>query len=211
MYKIIGADQKEYGPVDTEQLRLWINESRVNAQTKILADGTTEWKALAEFPEFAGALGAVARPAPALGPAQGSSAATDTREAALQAVKGPAIALIVTASLGIAYYAFNGVFSLAGGTMFQHELPPNIPPQLRSFIEGMQGPLAGVISLAIAALNAFVLFGAMKLMRLQSQGLVMVACVVAMLPCQCCCVLGLPFGIWALVVLNKPEVKSWFS
>jgi hypothetical protein len=39
----------------------------------------------------------------------------------------------------------------------------------------------------------------------------MVASVVAMLPCQCCCLFGLPFGIWALVVLNKPEVKSHFG
>ena len=30
MYKIIGADQKEYGPVSIEQLRLWITEGRVD-------------------------------------------------------------------------------------------------------------------------------------------------------------------------------------
>ena len=77
-------------------------------------------------------------------------------------------------------------------------------------MEKMQGPMAGVIKLVIAALNAFVLFGAIKLMRLQSYGLAMAACIVAMLPCQCCCLFGLPFGIWALVVLSKPEVKSAF-
>ena len=60
MYKIIGADQKEYGPVSADQLRQWINEGRVNAQTKALADGATEWKSLAELPEFAEAW--VARP-----------------------------------------------------------------------------------------------------------------------------------------------------
>jgi hypothetical protein len=48
-------------------------------------------------------------------------------------------------------------------------------------------------------------------LRLQYFGLVMAAVIVAMLPCQCCCLLGLPFGIWALVVLNKPEVKSQFG
>ena len=26
-----------------------------------------------------------------------------------------------------------------------------------------------------------------------------------------CCLLGVPFGIWALVVLNKPEVKAQFT
>jgi hypothetical protein len=53
MYKIIGADLKEYGPVSADQLRQWLNEGRVNGQTKIQAADTTEWKTLAEMPEFA--------------------------------------------------------------------------------------------------------------------------------------------------------------
>jgi len=52
MYKIIGADGKEYGPVAAEQLRQWQTEGRVNAQTRILPDGATEWKALGELTEF---------------------------------------------------------------------------------------------------------------------------------------------------------------
>jgi hypothetical protein len=54
MYKIIGADQKEYGPVSADQLRQWIAEGRVNAQTKVQAADATEWKSMAEFPEFSG-------------------------------------------------------------------------------------------------------------------------------------------------------------
>jgi hypothetical protein len=56
MYKIIGADQKEYGPVTTEQVRQWIAERRANAQTKVQAEGSTEWKSLGSLPEFAAAL-----------------------------------------------------------------------------------------------------------------------------------------------------------
>ncbi|MCX6927417.1 MAG: glycerophosphoryl diester phosphodiesterase membrane domain-containing protein [Verrucomicrobia bacterium] len=52
MYKIIGADQKEYGPVTAEQLRQWLAEGRVNGQTSIWSEGATEWKPLATFPEF---------------------------------------------------------------------------------------------------------------------------------------------------------------
>ena len=52
MYKIIGADQKEYGPVSAEQLRQWVTEGRVNAQTKVRAEGETEWKPLSAFAEF---------------------------------------------------------------------------------------------------------------------------------------------------------------
>ena len=202
-YKIIGADQKEYGPVTADLLKQWIAQGRVNAQTQVLTESATEWKTLGEIPELAAAL----PPAP-LAP-QPATAATTGLAAAAQ-VKGPAIALIVTASLGILYYLFSGLITLAGGAMFKHELPTTIPPELRAFFEGMQGPLAGCINLGIAAVNVFVLLGAIKMMRLQSYGLAIAACIVAMLPCQCCCVFGLPFGIWALVVLSKPEVKSQF-
>jgi hypothetical protein len=53
MYRIIGADDREYGPVSQEQLRQWIVEGRANADTRALAEGSTEWKRLGLFPEFA--------------------------------------------------------------------------------------------------------------------------------------------------------------
>ncbi len=67
MYKIIGADQSEYGPVPVEQVSKWIAERRANAQTKAWSERSGEWKTLSDFPEFAEALrdpGAVARPSP---------------------------------------------------------------------------------------------------------------------------------------------------
>ena len=60
MYKIIGSDGQQYGPVSAEQLRSWLGQNRVNAQTLIQPDGVTEWKAMSTFPEFAGDL----RPSP---------------------------------------------------------------------------------------------------------------------------------------------------
>ena len=64
MYKIIGADGKEYGPVTTEQLRQWITEGRANAQTHVQSEGGTEWKPLGTLPEFAGVF-AAPQPGPA--------------------------------------------------------------------------------------------------------------------------------------------------
>lgn len=54
MYKIIGADGKEYGPVSLEQLRQWLAEGRVNVETRIRPDGGPDWVKLGELPEFAG-------------------------------------------------------------------------------------------------------------------------------------------------------------
>jgi len=52
MYKIIGADGQQYGPVSGDQIRRWLAENRVRAETLVQADGTTDWKPLSVFPEF---------------------------------------------------------------------------------------------------------------------------------------------------------------
>jgi hypothetical protein len=54
MYKIIGVDGREYGPVSSEVLQRWAAEGRVNGQTPAQTEGATGWKPLATFPEFAG-------------------------------------------------------------------------------------------------------------------------------------------------------------
>jgi GYF domain 2 len=56
MYKLIGADQKEYGPAGADQIRQWIAEGRANGETKIQSEGQSEWRPLSHFPEFAAAL-----------------------------------------------------------------------------------------------------------------------------------------------------------
>jgi hypothetical protein len=69
MFKIQGADQKEYGPISADVLRQWIAERRADGRTLVQAAGTTAWRPLAEFPEFAAALAAGPRPPAAPGPA----------------------------------------------------------------------------------------------------------------------------------------------
>jgi hypothetical protein len=193
-----------------EDLRKWIAEGRLNAQSLAKAESDAEFRPLSAFPELASLFGG-GTTSSASSAAPPSFQSGGEREAALQAVKGPAIALIIVACLGVAYYGFSGLFTLfTGGMMFHQELPSDVPPQVRALIENMRGPMAGVICLVVALVNGFVLFGAIKMLRLQNFGLVMAAVIVAMLPCQCCCLLGLPFGIWALMVLKKPEVKSQF-
>ena len=55
-YTIIGGDQKQYGPISEEDLRKWIAEGRLNAQSLMQAHGDVEWKPLSAFPEFADVL-----------------------------------------------------------------------------------------------------------------------------------------------------------
>jgi hypothetical protein len=53
MYKILALDGKEYGPVSLVQLKQWITEGRVNAQTRVQETGAPTWKIAGEFPELA--------------------------------------------------------------------------------------------------------------------------------------------------------------
>jgi hypothetical protein len=62
MYKILGADGREYGPVTAEILKQWIAQGRANGETKVLAEGASDWKSLREFPELAAALPSAAPP-----------------------------------------------------------------------------------------------------------------------------------------------------
>ena len=56
MYRIIGADQREYGPVSAEEVRTWILQSRLNARSLARLETSVGWKPLWDFPEFAAAL-----------------------------------------------------------------------------------------------------------------------------------------------------------
>jgi Domain of unknown function (DUF4190)/GYF domain 2 len=56
MYKIIGANQVEYGPITADQLRQWIAEGRADANTRVKPEGTEDWKPLSAYPEFAPSL-----------------------------------------------------------------------------------------------------------------------------------------------------------
>jgi ABC-type proline/glycine betaine transport system permease subunit len=49
--------------------------------------------------------------------------------------------------------------------------------------------------------------------KLKSYSFAMAMLILNMIPCcnSCCCLVGLPIGIWGLTVLMKPEVKRAFQ
>ena len=215
MYKIIGADQKEYGPITVEQLRYWIAEGRINASTQARAEGTTEWKPLGSFVEFAEALGLDPQTVSSGGySAQTSGLDEARRAAALQAVKGPAIALKVTAVLGLVMVFLGlvmNIMALAGHpvTFGMEEMGDVRMQKLFSQIGGGVGIVQGLIGGVLAVV---IFMGASKMQALTNYQYAFTASIIAMVPCVSpCCLLGLPFGIWALVVLSKPENKSQFT
>ena len=63
-YKIIGGDQREYGPVSTEEVAQWIQQGRANGDTQVQAVGSEDWVPLRDVPELTPALAATAGPPP---------------------------------------------------------------------------------------------------------------------------------------------------
>ena len=75
----------------------------------------------------------------------------------------------------------------------------------------MSGALGAASAVLGLILGMVILLGAVQMKNLKSYTFAMISSVVAMLPFTCCCVIGLPIGIWALIVLMKPEVKAVFQ
>ncbi len=210
MYKIIGADQKEYGPISGDHLRQWIAEGRVNGNTQACAEGTAQWQPLAAYAEFAAVLG-IEAPEPTAAPTLAARRSDGLRDAALQAVKGPAISLIVVAAAYMVYCIWAIVRALFTHPDLSALQQLNTDPQVQKLVQLLAGPLGAVGSFLQLIFAVFILMGALRMLALRNYQLAFTAAILAMLPCYICCVFGLPFGIWAVVILNRPEVKSQFG
>jgi hypothetical protein len=122
-------------------------------------------------------------------------------------VSGPATGLLVTGILG-AFFAGLGLIASIVGMGIAPFIREEIPERYAEFWEGSMGAASSIVEIAVAA---FIIFAALKMKELRQWELSLAASIVAMIPCiSPCCILGLPIGIWALVVLLRPEIKEAF-
>ena len=115
-----------------------------------------------------------------------------------------AVLLFSCATYALLWNVING-YVAAELVLGRHEI-------FREELSGKQ--VFGLMFNGVNALcSPLVIFGAVQMLRRRMYGLTRVAAVVAMLPISThfCCVLGLPLGIGALVLLNQADVKSAFS
>ena len=125
--------------------------------------------------------------------------------AASARLAGPAIALIVVASLGLALQLIAlpiNLWQLGAGPQ------PRPPIDMPLVFEPGFAVGSGILNMIVAIV---MLVGAIKMKKLESYGFAMTASILAVIPCfsPCCC-LDLPFGIWALVVLSDARVRAAF-
>ena len=70
-------------------------------------------------------------------------------------------------------------------------------------------PLNLTLNLVFLVLHGLIVWGGISMMSLRRWGLAMAAAVLAIFPCTSpCCCLGLPLGVWAVVVLSRADVKA---
>ncbi|NNE66871.1 MAG: hypothetical protein HKN33_09915 [Pyrinomonadaceae bacterium] len=124
-------------------------------------------------------------------------------------IKTPAIALIVAGSINGAV----GVAALLGGfvrLLWGNESLPVNEAERMGFIGGT------VIGYGIALLTLLaaplIIYGGTQMLSGKRYGLAKAAAIAAIIPfTNCCFLIGIPIGIWALTVLFKPEVKDYFA
>lgn len=129
---------------------------------------------------------------------------------ALQKVRPPAIALIIVGAmnggLGLMTLA-SGLLRLAGA-IDAGPAPMDEAQRVGYLVGTFAGYGVGFMSLILAPV---IIFGAIKMMKGEKLGLARAAAVLAILPLTSCCFLvGIPLGIWSLIVLSKPDVKALF-
>ncbi len=132
------------------------------------------------------------------------------RQVAAAKVSGPATALVVLGIMGIIFFIIGvATFVLGVGLLALEPQGPGRDVAEELAVNVVLGSVQSVIGFVVSVL---ILIGAIKMYRLKSHGWATAAAILAIIPCVSpCCILGLPFGIWALVALGDPVVKAAFG
>jgi hypothetical protein len=126
-------------------------------------------------------------------------------EAARARLIVPGLALMCTSALLGALFLLEFIVVASGTVMEGFErVPPEVQKSMHPFL------LAGCAFAALA--NVFNFVAAIQMVRLRTWGVALAGCIGAGLPLfsNVCCVLTLPFSLWAIVVLVKPEIRAAF-
>jgi hypothetical protein len=135
-----------------------------------------------------------------------------SRQRARDAVAAPAIALMVLGGTYVCISILALVLRLTGFSFMAPQEEERLMQNPGYKFGHQLGVTAGVIIEVVGmCLGGIMISGALQMKKLKSYGYALTATIVAMLPCHYCCLLGIGFGIWALVVINRADVRSCFG
>jgi len=216
-YTVIGGDGKYYGPISEGELRKWLAEGRLSAQSLAKAESDAEFRPLSTFPELADLFAPAVAP-PGIAPVL-SAGGKSGRDVAADKVRVPAIGLMISAVISALFAMWNLVEIMffapdlqQFSSIFQQMDNPQMENLMKQMMHFAYGPV-GIATDAFQILIAILIFtGSLKMMKLSSYEFAFAAAIMSVIPCiSPCCgwVLGLIFGIWSLAVLGK--AKPYFS
>lgn len=96
-------------------------------------------------------------------------------------------------------------------TMSDPNMPKGFKDFMASMVDFLNGPLPLVLNGVSLLLGALILVAGFQMRQLKAFPLVVAGAVATMLPTTFCCCLTLPLGIWALVTVNRGDVRAAFS
>jgi hypothetical protein len=144
----------------------------------------------------------------------------DPRKAVKWLILPPAIGLLLTGLLSFAVAIFNSInpqimsnqVKAFKKEIHQSEMPNDSKKywsNLADYYDKKQPIMNGIY----AVLGAVVAIGGFQLMTLSARWFCYIASVISMIPCftSCCCITGLIFGTWAIIILGFPKVKRAFD
>lgn len=134
-------------------------------------------------------------------------------------LKPPAIVMLILAAISMLWTGFNLVsYLIVGDEAIREEMAtsfdslradPNMTEEVIEQIESVTLLVIKVVYFVGPLLSLIPILGAIAMLRVRGRGMAMFGAIVMCIPCVGpCCGLGLPIGVWALVVLFKPEVKD---
>ena len=140
-------------------------------------------------------------------------------------VKGPGICLLIVGIISVLLLGWSVIsYFTTMPAQFEAErvkiennpqMQPAQKEQFKEFMTKYEEIVYKVMPVQWALISissVLIIVGSIKMMSLSSTGWSRTAAILAMIPMVSgCCILGIPFGIWALVVLGKPEVKRAFA
>ena len=140
----------------------------------------------------------------------------DLAKSASERLQGPAIALAIF-GFGMAAMNLAGVVFAVAGAGLQPWLMERLgegevvlPSWTASYLNTAFSVASSVLG---AAYGGVIGYAGLRMAKLQSYTLCQVGAALALVPCctGCCCFIGMPLGIWALLALNRPDVRAAFE
>ena len=116
-------------------------------------------------------------------------------------------------TLGVVAMLLNISLFLLGGLTPDSPPPPDMDPEIARSYEAGQAT-ANLLRLGVVASSLVIypvmIFGACRLLKGKNYFLATISCIIAAMPCSLTCLIGIPLGLWGLIMINKPDIKNSF-